>query len=82
MYGPGSLEALDRNWGQQAANIVTNVAFKFIDFDDIVPHIGKIQTKFPVVQVICALSCRGSNNYMGDRLVSSIRIRPEGEFYV
>ncbi|XP_028397143.1 leucine-rich repeat-containing protein 49-like isoform X2 [Dendronephthya gigantea] len=50
LYGPGSLDALDRNWGQQAANTVTNVVFKFIDFDDIVPHLGKIQIKFPVVQ--------------------------------
>ncbi|CAB4017912.1 leucine-rich repeat-containing 49 isoform X2, partial [Paramuricea clavata] len=50
LYGPGSLDALDRNWGQQAANTVTNAIFKFIDFDDIVPHLGKIQTKFPVVQ--------------------------------
>ena len=31
LYGPGSLDALDRNWGQQAANTVTNVVFKFID---------------------------------------------------
>ena len=51
LYGPGSLDALDRNWGQQATNTLTNVVFKFIDFDDIVPHLGKIQTKFPVVQV-------------------------------
>lgn len=51
LYGPGSLDALDRNWGQQAANTVTNVVFKFIDFDYIVPHLGKIQTKFPVAQV-------------------------------
>jgi leucine-rich repeat-containing protein 49 len=51
LYGPGSLDALDRNWGQQAANTVTNAVFKFVDFDDIVPHLGKIQTKFPVVQV-------------------------------
>ena len=51
LYGPGSLDALDRNWGQQAVNTITSVSFKFIDYDDIVPYLGKLQAKFPVVQV-------------------------------
>lgn len=50
LYGPGSLDALDRNWGQQAVNTITSVSFKFIDYDDIVPYLGKLQAKFPVVQ--------------------------------
>lgn len=51
LYGPGSLDALDRNWGQQIVNTVTTIAFKFIDYDDIVPHLGKIHGKYPVIQV-------------------------------
>lgn len=51
LYGPGSLDAFDRNWGQQTVNTVTTIAFKFIDYDDIVPHLGKLQAKFPVIQV-------------------------------
>lgn len=51
MYGPQSLEALDRNWGVQAAGAVTHVLFKFIDFDEIAKHLHKIRTRFPGVQV-------------------------------
>ncbi|XP_046846864.1 leucine-rich repeat-containing protein 49-like [Xenia sp. Carnegie-2017] len=50
LYGRGSLDAFDRNWGQQATNTVTNIVFKFIDFDEIVSHLGKVQIKFPIVQ--------------------------------
>ncbi|XP_056022971.1 leucine-rich repeat-containing protein 49-like isoform X6 [Ostrea edulis] len=52
MYGPQSLEALDRNWGMQAAGAVTHVVFKFIDFVDIAKHLHKIRTRFPGVQSI------------------------------
>uniref|UniRef100_K1PQ40 Leucine-rich repeat-containing protein 49 n=1 Tax=Magallana gigas TaxID=29159 RepID=K1PQ40_MAGGI len=52
MYGPQSLEALDRNWGVQAAGAVTHVLFKFIDFDEIAKHLHKIRTRFPGVQTI------------------------------
>ncbi|XP_078315686.1 leucine-rich repeat-containing protein 49-like isoform X4 [Crassostrea virginica] len=52
MYGPQSLEALDRNWGVQAAGAVTHVLFKFIDFVDIAKHLHKIRTRFPGVQTI------------------------------
>ena len=49
-YGPGSLDALDRNWGQQAVNTITTVSFKFINYDDIVTYLGKLQIKFPLVK--------------------------------
>ncbi|CAH1797225.1 unnamed protein product [Owenia fusiformis] len=49
LYGTGSLEALDRNWGIQAAGAVTSVIFKFIDFDEIVKHLHKIRARFPSV---------------------------------
>lgn len=55
MYGPQSLEALDRNWGVQAAGAVTHVLFKFIDFDEIAKHLHKIRTRFPGVQVRASL---------------------------
>lgn len=55
MYGPQSLEALDRNWGVQAAGAVTHVLFKFIDFDEIAKHLHKIRTRFPGVQVRTSL---------------------------
>ena len=50
-YGAQSLEALDRNWGMQAAAAVTHIIFKFIDFEDIAKHLYKVRTKFPGVQV-------------------------------
>ena len=45
LYGPGALDGLDKN------NIVANVAaishiyFKFIPFDDIVPHFPKLRVR-------------------------------------
>ena len=51
LYGPKSLEALDRNWGMQAIGAVTQIIFKFIDFEEIIKHLHKIRTRFPGVQV-------------------------------
>ncbi len=50
-YGPGSLEALDRNWGEKAASSVTHVSFQYINFDQIVSYIAKVKLKFPNVMV-------------------------------
>lgn len=47
LYGPGSLDALDRNWGNQAVQAVNAISFKFIDFDSIVPQLYKIRARFP-----------------------------------
>ncbi|KAL9986928.1 hypothetical protein ACROYT_G001144 [Oculina patagonica] len=47
LYGPGSLDALDRNWGNQAVQAVQAISFKFIDFDNIVPQLYKIRARFP-----------------------------------
>ncbi|XP_060602364.1 leucine-rich repeat-containing protein 49-like isoform X6 [Ruditapes philippinarum] len=52
LYGPPSLEALDRNWGMQAAGAVTVIIFKFIDFDEICKHLQKIRTRFPATQTL------------------------------
>ena len=50
-YGPGSLEAVDRNWGEKAASSVTFVSFNFITFDSIVPFLSKIKNRFVNVTV-------------------------------
>lgn len=47
LYGPGSLDALDRHWGSQAVQAVSAISFKFIDFDNIVPQLYKIRARFP-----------------------------------
>lgn len=47
LYGSGSLDALDRNWGSQAVSSLTTIAFKFIKYDNIVVHLHKIRTRFP-----------------------------------
>lgn len=51
LYGPGSLDALDRNWGNQAVQAVSAISFKFIDFDNIVPQLYKIRARFPSLVV-------------------------------
>ncbi|XP_013403685.1 leucine-rich repeat-containing protein 49 isoform X1 [Lingula anatina] len=52
LYGVGSLEALDRNWGIQAAGNITTIAFQFMDFTELVKHLGKIRARFPSVQTL------------------------------
>ncbi len=51
LYGAGSMEALDKNWGVQAAGSVTTVSFKFIDFEEVAKHLHKIRIRFPNVSV-------------------------------
>ena len=50
-YGSGSLEAVDRNWGEKAASSVTYVSFHFINFDQIVPYLAKIKSRFVNITV-------------------------------
>ncbi|XP_064608025.1 leucine-rich repeat-containing protein 49-like isoform X2 [Liolophura sinensis] len=52
IYGPGAMEALDKNWGIHAAGAVTTITFKFIDFDVISKHLHKIRTRFPSVHTL------------------------------
>ncbi|ELT96533.1 hypothetical protein CAPTEDRAFT_183497 [Capitella teleta] len=49
LYGMGALEALDKNWGMQAAGVITSIAFKFIEFDEISKVLHKIRVRFPNV---------------------------------
>ncbi|MBN3307778.1 LRC49 protein, partial [Amia calva] len=48
-FGPGALEALERGWGVQTAGAVTVIAFRYIDYDTIVPTLTRIRIKFPNV---------------------------------
>ncbi|BFY97135.1 hypothetical protein BsWGS_00175 [Bradybaena similaris] len=52
LYGLQSLDAFDRNWGIQAAGVVTVIIFKFIDFDAIVRQLPKIRVRFPATQTL------------------------------
>ncbi|XP_071844530.1 leucine-rich repeat-containing protein 49-like isoform X2 [Apostichopus japonicus] len=52
LYGPGSLDALDKSWGVQAAGSIDQISFKFIDFDKIAGHLHKIRLRFPNVATI------------------------------
>ena len=61
LYGPGSLESLDKSWGVQAAGSVTTVSFKFIDFDNISKHLHKIRIRFPNVSVSTVLHEKGNS---------------------
>ncbi|XP_066541608.1 leucine-rich repeat-containing protein 49 isoform X2 [Hoplias malabaricus] len=47
LFGPGALEALERGWGVQTASTVTTIAFRYIQFDNIVPTLPRIRLKFP-----------------------------------
>ena len=51
LYGPGALDALDRQWGAQASTAVNIITFKFIAFDEIVPHLHKLRNRFPSAHV-------------------------------
>ncbi|XP_060780134.1 leucine-rich repeat-containing protein 49 isoform X2 [Neoarius graeffei] len=47
LFGPGALETLERGWGVQTASTVTTIAFRYIQFDSIVPTLPRIRLKFP-----------------------------------
>ena len=51
LYGPGALDAFDKNWGIQAAGTVNTIIFKFIDFEEISKILHKIRVRFPNVHV-------------------------------
>lgn len=46
LYGSGSLEALDKDWGEKVISSVTTINFKYINFCDIVPHLCKLCRTF------------------------------------
>ncbi|XP_071168466.1 leucine-rich repeat-containing protein 49-like isoform X29 [Mytilus edulis] len=72
LYGTQSLEALDRNWGMQAAGAVTHIIFKFIDFEDIAKQLYKVRTKFPGVQTL-TFSATNIRSYQQINALSSVR---------
>lgn len=72
LYGSGSLDAFDKNWGIQAAGAVTTVCFQFIDFDDIVKVLSKIRVRFPNVNVSMTL---GGNDSHLETLVAQMEIK-------
>ncbi|XP_062861044.1 leucine-rich repeat-containing protein 49 isoform X2 [Trichomycterus rosablanca] len=47
LFGPGALDTLERGWGVQTASAVTTMAFRYIQFDSIVPTLPRIRLKFP-----------------------------------
>ncbi|CAK8673266.1 unnamed protein product [Clavelina lepadiformis] len=47
LFGPGALDSLDKNWGNQASTSVTTVTVQFIKFDDFCLYINKIRNRFP-----------------------------------
>ncbi|XP_076103638.1 leucine-rich repeat-containing protein 49-like isoform X17 [Mytilus galloprovincialis] len=72
LYGTQSLEALDRNWGMQAAGAVTHIIFKFIEFEDIAKQLYKVRTKFPGVQTL-TFSATNIRSYQQINALSSVR---------
>ncbi|RXM98534.1 Leucine-rich repeat-containing protein 49 [Acipenser ruthenus] len=49
LFGLVALEALERGWGVQTVGAVTAIAFRYIDYDAIVPTLPRIRVKFPNV---------------------------------
>ncbi|XP_064618842.1 leucine-rich repeat-containing protein 49-like isoform X2 [Lineus longissimus] len=74
LYGSGSLEALDRNWGIQAAGAVTTVAFKFIDFEIIAKQLHKIRARFPSVTTLIFSATNIHNLHQINALASMRRL--------
>jgi len=53
LYGPRSLDAMDKNWGEKSGtNSVETISFKFINFPDIVPRLKTLNDRFPAVQTL------------------------------
>ncbi|KAK3097495.1 hypothetical protein FSP39_010176 [Pinctada imbricata] len=83
LYGPQSLEAMDRNWGMQAVGAITHIIFKFIDFEEIAKHLHKIRTRFPGVQSLTfsatnISSLQQINALSNIRRIDFLTIQPDG----
>jgi len=46
LYGSGSLDALDKNWGDKTCEAITTVTFRYIKFNEIVPYLKKLNSRF------------------------------------
>eukprot|EP00111_Clytia_hemisphaerica_P004223 TCONS_00012064-protein len=46
LYGPRSLDALDKNWGEKNNSSIEAISFKFIQFRDIIPKLKIVKDKF------------------------------------
>ncbi|XP_033107999.1 leucine-rich repeat-containing protein 49-like isoform X2 [Anneissia japonica] len=74
LYGPGSLDSLEKNWGIQAAGAVTNVSFMFIEFDKVVKHLHKLRVRFPNVSNVTFGECNICNLQQLNALTSLKRL--------
>ncbi|XP_063955816.1 leucine-rich repeat-containing protein 49-like isoform X13 [Lytechinus pictus] len=74
LYGPGSLDALDKNWGVQAAGSITTVSIKFVDFNKVAKHLQKIRLRFPNVSNVNFGECNISNLVQLNALASLRRL--------
>lgn len=52
LYGAGSLDALEKNWGEKNTASVISIVFKYISFEHIVPYLPKLSTKFTSLNTI------------------------------
>uniref|UniRef100_A0A7M5UMI3 Leucine rich repeat containing protein n=1 Tax=Clytia hemisphaerica TaxID=252671 RepID=A0A7M5UMI3_9CNID len=51
LYGPRSLDALDKNWGEKNNSSIEAISFKFIQFKDIIPKLKIVKDKFLGLQI-------------------------------
>ncbi|CAL8243293.1 unnamed protein product [Lota lota] len=83
LFGPGALEALERGWGAQTAGAVGTIAFRYIQFDAIVPTLARIRVKFPNLTHLVFMETNLSRLLQLAALaqlrrVEQITIQPEG----
>ncbi|XP_030832513.1 leucine-rich repeat-containing protein 49 isoform X3 [Strongylocentrotus purpuratus] len=74
LYGSGSLDALDKNWGVQAAGSISTVSIKFVDFNKVARHLQKIRLRFPNVSNVNFGECNISNLVQLNALASLRRL--------
>ncbi|KAM8894610.1 leucine-rich repeat-containing protein 49 isoform 2-T2 [Spinachia spinachia] len=83
LFGPGALEALERGWGVQTAGAVTVIAFRYINFNAILPTLPRIRVKFPNLSHLIFLEANISRlpqlaALAQVRRLDQLTIRPDG----
>ncbi|GLH07241.1 Protein artichoke [Gryllus bimaculatus] len=83
IYGQGALRFIDRPWNSSKAGDVTIVKFTYMNFNNIIPVLGRLKIRFPNVEHYIFretnLHCLGQLNALADvQGLTSLQIDCEG----
>ncbi|XP_069672642.1 leucine-rich repeat-containing protein 49 [Periplaneta americana] len=83
IYGQGALRFVDRPWNSSKAADVNTVKFNYVNFNSLVPLLGRVKQRFPNAEHFVFretnIHCLGQLNALADiQGLTSLRIEPDG----